>query len=153
MVEEISVNGNRILERGGEATILIGGESVRWAKDFCFEMLGKHPGANADVIIWSALTSDVCASLKMQNDSLRLICSIIRTRELAPTLGFWLNVWILQQTSVEDLPVGWWIDLGKAIILDELDRCADFYIAVVIDDRSHKLVHPFGVLTEIRRRK
>lgn len=157
LAEKISVNGNRILEGGGEAAILIGGESVRWAKDFCFEMLGKNPSANADVITCSALTSYVCASMKMQDDSLRPISSIVRTWEPAPPRGFWLNIWILQQASVEDLLVGWWIDLDEAIILVELDRCADFYFAAVVDNRSHKLVKygllvsPFRVLTEVRR--
>lgn len=41
----MSVNGNRILEGDGEAALLIEGESIRWAKEFCFEMLGKHPGS------------------------------------------------------------------------------------------------------------
>lgn len=59
-------------------------------KGLCFEMLGKHPGANTDVIIWSTLTSYVCASMKMQNDSLRLICSIVCT-----DLGTSTHPWVL----------------------------------------------------------
>lgn len=152
----MSVNGNRILEGGGEAAILIGGQSVRWAKNLCFEILGKHPGANADAIICSALTTYVCASMKMQNDSLHLSSSIVGSREPATPRGCWLNPWILQQARV-DPQVGRLVDFEKAMILVELYRCAEFDFAAVVHDSSQKLVQngllvsPFGVLAEVRR--